>query len=123
MSLEDKLQPDVRGRTVGCQAQMQTFDFFFGLSLGGRIFSHSDNLSKTLQLTKMSAVVGRLAQLTKSVLESNRKDGSFSAFYSIVLHKSKDHSISDPLPQKRQAPARIEVGSGQPTFPETQGYS
>ena len=45
VSLEDKLQPVVRGRIVGCQAQMQTFDFFFGLSLGEKFFSHSDNLS------------------------------------------------------------------------------
>ena len=36
VSLEDKLQPDVRGRIVDCQAQMQTFDFFFGLSLEER---------------------------------------------------------------------------------------
>ena len=97
MSLEDKLQPDVRGRMVGCQAQMQTFDFFFGLSFGERLFSHSDNLSKTLQSTKMSAVSGqRLAQLTKSVLESIRND-SFSVFYLVVLRKSKDHAIFDPL--------------------------
>ena len=69
----------------------------------------------------MSAVSGqRLAQLTKSTLESIRNDDSFSAFYSAVLRKSKDHAISDPLlPRKRRAPARIEVGSGQPTFPET----
>ena len=55
VSLEDNLQPDVRGRIVGFQAQMQTFDLFFGLSLGERLFSYSDNLSKTLQSTKMSA--------------------------------------------------------------------
>ena len=61
----------------------------------------------------MSAVSGqRLAQLTKSALESIRNDDSFSAFYSVVLRKSKDHAISDPLlPRKRRAPARIEVGS------------
>ena len=69
----------------------------------------------------MSAVSGqRLAQLTKSVLVRIRNDDSFPAFYSVVLLKSKDHAISDPLlPRKRRAPARIEVGSGQPTFPET----
>lgn len=69
----------------------------------------------------MSAVSGqRLAQLTKSVLESIRNDDSFSAFYSAVLCKGKDHTIPDPpLPRKRLAPARIEVRSGQPTFPET----
>ena len=69
----------------------------------------------------MSAVSGqRLAQLTKSVLESIRNNDSFSAFYSVVLRKSKNHTISDQLlPRKRRAPARIEVGKGQPTFPET----
>ena len=82
--IEDKLQPVVRGRIIGCQAQMQIFDFFFGLSLGEKLFSHSDTLSKALQSTKMSAVSGqRLAQLTKSVLESIRNDDSFSAFYSV----------------------------------------
>ena len=116
-----KLQPDVWGRIVGCQAQMQTFDFFFWLSLGESLFSHSDNLSKTLQSMKMSAVSGRrLAQLTKSVPESIRNDESFSPFYSVVLCRSKDHAISDPvLPRKRRAPARIEVGSRQPTFSKT----
>ena len=101
---------------------MQTFDFFFRLSLGERLFFHSHNLSKTLQSTTMSAVSGqRLTQLTKSVLESIRTDvDSFSAFYSVVLRKSKDDAFADPLlPRKRRAPARVEIGSRQPTFPET----
>lgn len=121
MSLAEKLQPDVKGRIIGCQAQMQAFDFFFGLSLGERLFSHSDILSKTLQSTKMSAVSGQhLAQLTKSVLESIRNDDSFSVFYSLVLRKSNEGSIAEPvLPRKRRAPVRIEIGSGPPTFPET----
>ena len=57
--LDQKLQADVRGRIIGCQAQMNTFDFFFGLHLGERLFSHTDNLSKTLQKTRMSAVSGQ----------------------------------------------------------------
>ena len=41
-------------------------DFFFGLHLGEQLISHTDNLSKTLQKTKMSAVGGqRVANLTK----------------------------------------------------------
>ena len=53
--LDEKLQSDVLGRIIGCQAQMNTFDFFFELNLGQRLFSHTDNLSRTLQQTKMSA--------------------------------------------------------------------
>ena len=35
---------------------MKDFDFLFGLLLGERILKHTDNLSKTLQATAMSAV-------------------------------------------------------------------
>ena len=42
VSLDEKLQSDIRGRIIGCQAQMNTFDFFFGLNLGQRLFSHID---------------------------------------------------------------------------------
>ena len=44
--LDQKLQAYVRGRVIGCEAQMNTFDFFFGLNLGERLFSHTDNLSR-----------------------------------------------------------------------------
>ena len=78
ISLDGKLQSDIRGRFIGCQAQMNIFDFFFGLNLGQRLFSHTDNLSKTLQQTKMSAISGkRVAHLTKEVLKKMRSDASF----------------------------------------------
>ena len=32
-----KPDPDIRGRIIACQAQMESFDFFFGLNLGHRI--------------------------------------------------------------------------------------
>ena len=44
--LETNLEQDIRGRIVGCQAQMRSFNFFLGLILSQRIFSHTDNLSK-----------------------------------------------------------------------------
>ena len=56
----------MRARIIGCKAQMERSDFFFGLHLGEWLYSHTDNLSKTLQDTKMAAVSGqRLANLTK----------------------------------------------------------
>ena len=67
--LDEKRQADIRERIIGCQAQMKTYDFFFSLNLGDLLFSHTDNLSKTLQSTKMCAASGqRLANLTKGVL-------------------------------------------------------
>ena len=57
-----------------------TSDFFFGLNLGQRLFSHTDNLSKTPQQIKMSAVGGkRVAGLTKEVpVQKMRGDISFN---------------------------------------------
>ena len=106
--LDQKVQADVRGRIIGCQAQMNTFVFFFGLHLGERLFSHTDNLSKTLQKTKMSAVSGqRVANLTKQVLQKMRNNKCFKAFYDTVVTKSKKHpSISEPaLPRQKRAPS------------------
>jgi len=51
---------------------MERFDFFFAFYLGGRLYSHTDNLSKDLQGTKMAAASGqRLAKLTKEELTKN----------------------------------------------------
>ena len=74
--LEDaKLQPDVRGRILGCQSQMNSFNVFFGLNLGEILFVHTDNFSKTIQKEKMSAVSRqRMAKLTSDVIQSLRND-------------------------------------------------
>ena len=38
ISLDGKLQSDIHGQIIGYQVQMNTFDFFFGLNLGQRLF-------------------------------------------------------------------------------------
>ena len=100
------------------------FDFFFGLNLGQRLFFHTDNLSRTLQQTKMSALGGkRVACLTKDVLQKMRNDTSFRSFYHVVLLKGKSYpSMSGTmLPRRTRAPRRIEIGTctGEPTYPVT----
>ena len=117
-----KPDPDIWGRIIASQAQMESFDFFFGLNLGHRIFSHTDNLSKTLQKSSMSAASGqRNAILTMEVLNQIRNDDCFKAFYETVMLKKQPHTdISEPkLARKRKAPARFEVGSGEHFYPQT----
>ena len=114
---------------------MNTFDFFFGLNLGQRlfffffclfvcffVFFFSHNLSKTLQQTRMSAISGkRVAHLTKAVLQEMRSDASFKSFYDAVILKSKNYSsmIGPVLPRRTRAPSRIESGTGEPAYPGT----
>ena len=47
-SVDTKLDPEIKSRIIGVKYQMETFNYFFGVSLGALIFGHSDNLSKTL---------------------------------------------------------------------------
>ena len=71
LQAESKLDREVRGRVIGCKAQMKTFNFFFGLHIGKYIFSHTDNLSEMLQKASMSAANGQCnAKLTTEVLKN-----------------------------------------------------
>ena len=44
---------EVRSRVVGIPTQMQSFDFFFGIQLGVLVLRYADNLSSTLQCSRM----------------------------------------------------------------------
>jgi len=55
-ALEICSQSEVKARIIGAESKMKDFDFLFGLLLSVRILKHTDNLSKTLQATVMSAV-------------------------------------------------------------------
>ena len=57
--LESKIDTNTRARILGCQAQMKTFHYFFGLHISQRLFAHTDNLSKSLQAKRISAATGQ----------------------------------------------------------------
>ena len=84
--LQENLTRDVRSRIIGCQAQLKTFSFLFGLCLGQRLYCHTDNLS--------------------NALENMRNETSFKLFFDIVVKKAADiPKIDDPaLPRKRNRP-------------------
>ena len=118
--LSERLQPDVRARIIGCNnAQMERIDLSFALHLGEHLYSHTDNLSKDLQSTKMTAVSGRqrLANLTKETLTKIRTDQSFNHSHAKVARKSEGLIGKPTLPRKRRTPARLEVGAGAPSYP------
>ena len=92
--LKESLDVENRSRIIGCKAQMKTFNFFFGYSLGQRHYNLTDNLSKTLQKEKMSAVSGqRLASLTVKTIKSMRNDSDFDLLYQTVSKKTEKMMI------------------------------
>ena len=107
-------------RIITCRAQIERFDFFFALHLGEHLNSHTDNLSKDLQGTKMVAVFGqRLPNLTKETATKIRTDQSFDHFYANVACKSEGLLGEPTLPRKGRTPAGLEIGAGAPSYPQT----
>ena len=103
----ENLQTDLKSRIIGVKTQMESFDFFLGLTLGHRLYAHIDNLSRTLETQKMSACNSqRNVELTISVLEKMRYDCSSNQFYDATQMKAKSHHfVKDPIvPRKRKAP-------------------
>ena len=80
---------------------MRTFDYIYGAYLGELILSHSDNLSKTLQSPKLSAVQGQdCANKTVLTLEKIRNDDDYELFWSTVVAKAEKLGADDPkLPE------------------------
>ncbi len=62
---------DTKAWIRGIAAQMEYFEFFFGLVLGEMLLRHTDNLSRTLQNKKCSAAEGQaVAQTTVKAIQS-----------------------------------------------------
>ena len=94
-----KLEHDVNARILGCERQLNAFDSFYGLHMSPRIFSHTANLSKSLQSSNLSTAFSQhLVKLTLSTLESFRNETSFDAFFETILKKKIEHpEISQPV--------------------------
>ena len=84
-SLEEKLDAETKSRVIGCKKQMESFKFYFGLELGHKLYAHTNNLSKTTQREKMSAIKRKsLADLTAQTLDGICNDHNYNLFYESV---------------------------------------
>ena len=72
---------EMRARIGGVAAEMERFDFYFGVELGRKLLNIVDNLSRTLQATAISACEGqKIISLTVATLQSIRSDEIFDMF-------------------------------------------
>ena len=102
---EGGLNTEVKTRIMGCKNQMSTFHFFFGLCLGQRLFSITDNLSKALQSEKLSAVNSQsMASVTLKTLQ-NMRTQDFELFFNLVTKQAEKLPVDEPhLKRKRKVP-------------------
>ena len=99
---------------------MQTFDFLFGVILG-ELLRHSDNLSMTLQSSKMSAAKAQqIVSMTVKTLETLRMEDNFGYFWITVTKTADELSASEPgLLRKRRVPQRFETANASAEFHPT----
>ena len=88
----------------------------FGVYLGHLLLRHTDNLSKTLQSTTMSASEGqKIAYMTVATLETLRDDGQFDLLWKKVEIHALSLDVESPkLPRKRKVPLRYAEGTLEP---------
>ena len=112
-SLDIVKEAEMRGRIIGVSTYMKSFDVYFGVILSEMLLRHSDNLSKSLQTSQMSAAEGQqVASLTVRTLTSLREDGQFELFWTKVTTLADAAGVHEPvLPRCCKAPKRFEVGN------------
>ena len=114
-------ETDVKARIRGIVSQMDTFKFFFSLSLCELILHHTDKLSQTLQQPKLSSVEGHhIAMMTVKTLEGIRTERDFELFWEKLENRRECLEIDEPcLPRKRKVPKRFEDGDAEAEFPKS----
>ena len=103
-------------RIRGIASQMITFDFFYGLVLGETLLRHTDNLSRTLQHSHLSASEGQaVAAMTITTLMSLRNEDSFDLFWKKINTMAEERDVDEPtLPRNRKRPSRYEESQAPP---------
>ena len=92
-----KMASELKGRIIGVKTQMESFELYFGLHLGARLYSHTNNLARSVKTTGMFACSSkRLTNLTIKTLETIRNDKRYENFYETVLKTAKLHQFVNP---------------------------
>ena len=101
---------EMKARVCDVKAVMKRFSFFFGCCLGRRIFQQTDNLSKSLQQSTLSAAEGQqIAKIVVDTLKRGRNEAFFNQFWEDTLKSMETFDVVPPeLPRKRKAPARLD---------------
>ena len=88
---------------------MTTFEYYFGVKLGFLLLKHSDNLSKTLQKTKLSAAEGQsVASLRGKTSGKTRTDDSYHLSWERCNNEAKDLEIGKAeFPKKKAATSSL----------------
>ena len=119
--MEESLDTEVRARICGVLYQMSKFEFYFAVRVGALVLNVTDNLSKTLQHSHMTASEGEdIAKRVVKCLKTMRSDRDWELFWEYVNQGDKKLDLPDAeLPRKRCRPQKYEEGLAPPEFSKT----
>ena len=112
---------ETKSRIAGVSAQMQKFEFLYGVMLGQLILSHSDNLSRTLQKSDISAAEGQqVAELVVRTLQQLRTDDNYHLFWQKVSKHADHFGLPEAqLPRRRKVPKQYDTAQSESDHPTT----
>ena len=85
-SLDNLTDTEMKARVIGAQSYMNKHEFVFGCMLSNRILQRTDNLSRVLQRSTITAAEGSaLAEIVVNEVERQRWDEGFKTFWQTVI--------------------------------------
>ena len=97
ISLEKRLDPEMKGVIIGSQAQMVKFEYLSDTNILQVLYRYSDNLSKTLQSPKITASnAQKLSNPTLKTLISLRSETLFNNLWKILKKEANTLGIEEP---------------------------
>ena len=70
-SLDENLEPEIKGRTIGVKSLVNTYKYFNGVTILQLVLRDNHSLSKTLQKSSLSSCQGNeIADLTLQTINS-----------------------------------------------------
>ena len=111
----------MKRRVIGVQTMMKYFNFLFGCITGKLTLNHTENLSRTLQNPKLSALEAQtISKDTVTVLRNERSGKSFDLFWELVLAYQKRLLVEEPvLPRQQKMAKRYDEARDTYHFPDT----
>jgi hypothetical protein len=103
--------------------QMETFKFYFGLSLAQLIFCATEQVSTTMQYTSnnLQEIMWSVETVLK-YFERIRDDNNFKQFYEASLRDSESLTHEPNLPRSRRPPKRFDDGLTHSTYNTAEEY-
>ena len=87
-SIDNLKDTEMKARVRGVKSYMETFDFLFCCSLGERLLKQTDNLSRELQNSTISAAQGQqLAHDVVKTICNDRNKTHFELFWERILRR------------------------------------